>query len=51
MPEVRAIFDRAQAIDDFKSVSGKDLDVQKVGDKVVVSLPTSARSICSARPT
>lgn len=36
VPEVRAIFDRAQAIDDFKSVSGKDLDVQKVGDKVVV---------------
>jgi Domain of unknown function (DUF4845) len=37
VPEVRAIFDRAQAIDDFKSVSGKDLDVKKVGDKVVVS--------------
>jgi hypothetical protein len=37
VPEVRAIFDRAQAIDDFKSVSGKDLDVQKIGDKVVVS--------------
>lgn len=36
VPEVRAIFDRAQAIDDFK-LSGKDLDVQKVGDKVVVS--------------
>ena len=37
MPEVRAIFDRAQAIDDFQSVAGKDLVVQKVGDKVVVS--------------
>ena len=37
VPEVRAIFDRSQAIDDFKSVSGKDLDVQKVGEKVVVS--------------
>src|SRR5580765_5866187 len=37
VPEVRAIFDRAQAIDDFLSVSGKDLEVQKVGDKVVVS--------------
>ena len=36
VPEVRAIFDRAQAIDDFK-LSGKDLDVEKVGDKVVVS--------------
>ena len=37
VPEVRAIFDRAQAIDDFKSVVGKDLDVRKDGDKVVVS--------------
>lgn len=37
VPEVRAIFDRAQAIDDFQAVAGKDLDVQKVGDKVVVS--------------
>ncbi len=37
VPEVRAIFDRAQAIDDFHSVSGKDLDVRKVGEKVVVS--------------
>ena len=34
--EVRAIFDRSQAIDDFK-LSGKDLDVKKDGDKVVVS--------------
>src|SRR5437899_4069398 len=37
VPEVRAIFDRAQAIDDFKSVSGRDLDVKKDGDEVVVS--------------
>jgi len=37
VPEVRAIFDRAQAIDDFQSVSGKDLDIKKDGDKVVVS--------------
>jgi hypothetical protein len=37
VPEVRAIFDRAQAIDDFSSVMGKDLDVRKEGDKVVVS--------------
>ena len=36
VPEVRAIFDRAQAIDDFTSVSGKDLIVLKEGDKVVV---------------
>ena len=37
VPEVRAIFDRAQAIDDFQSVTGKDLEVRKDGDKVVVS--------------
>ncbi|RZL88587.1 MAG: DUF4845 domain-containing protein [Variovorax sp.] len=37
VPEVRAIFDRAQAIDDFQSVSGKDLEIRKDGDKVVVS--------------
>jgi sensor histidine kinase regulating citrate/malate metabolism len=37
VPEVRAIFDRAQALDDFHSVSSKDLDVKKVGDKLVVS--------------
>jgi hypothetical protein len=36
VPEVRAIFDRSQAIDDFK-LSGKDIGVEKVGDKVVVS--------------
>lgn len=35
--EVRAVFDRAAAIDDFKSVSGKDLEVTKEGDRVVVS--------------
>ena len=37
VPEVRAIFDRAQAIDDFQAVAGKDLLVEKQGDKVVVS--------------
>lgn len=35
--EVRVIFDKAAAIDDFKSVEGKDLEVTKEGDKVVVS--------------
>lgn len=34
--EVRAIFDRAAAIDDMSSISGKDLDVTKEGDKTVV---------------
>ena len=37
VPEVRAIFERAQAIDDFTSVRGKDLVVEKINDKVVVS--------------
>ncbi len=35
--EIRNNFDKAQAIDDFKAISGKDLDVSKNGDKVVVS--------------
>ena len=35
--DVRAIFDKAVAIDDIKSISGKDLVVSKEGDKVVVS--------------
>jgi beta-lactam-binding protein with PASTA domain len=36
VPEARMIFDKATAIDDIKSVSGKDLEVTKEGDKVVV---------------
>lgn len=35
--EVRAIFERATAIDDIASVKPADLDVSKEGDKVVVS--------------
>jgi hypothetical protein len=37
IPEIRTSFDKAQNIDDFKSISGKDLDISKNGDKVVVS--------------
>ena len=51
VPEVRAIFDRAQAIDDFTSVNGKDLDVQKVGDKVVVSFAYQREIHLFGRPT
>jgi hypothetical protein len=36
-PDVRRVFDAAGAIDDFKAVAGKDLDITKVGDKVVVA--------------
>ena len=35
--EVRNLFDKQSAVDDFKSVSGKDLEVTKEGDKIVVS--------------
>ena len=35
--EVRRIFDNAAAVDDIKSITGKDLDVSKDGDKIVVS--------------
>lgn len=35
--EVRNIFEKASAIDDIKSISSKDLEVTKEGDKVVVS--------------
>jgi hypothetical protein len=35
--EVRSIFDKAAQIDDISSIAGKDLDVGKQGDKVVVS--------------
>ena len=35
--EVRTIFDNAAAIDNISSIAGKDLEVTKEGDKVVVS--------------
>jgi hypothetical protein len=35
--EVRRIFDKAAAIDNISSIAGKDIDVTKEGDKVVVS--------------
>jgi Domain of unknown function (DUF4845) len=35
--EVRSIFDKAAVIDDIRTISGKDLDVGKQGDRVVVS--------------
>ena len=37
VPEIRASFDRAAAIDDIKSISGKDLEVTKQNDRIVVS--------------
>ena len=35
--EVRAVFDRAAAIDNISSVRGGDLDVTKEGEQIVVS--------------
>ncbi len=37
VPEVRSIFDKAGAIDDIHSISGKDLEVSKEGNKTVVA--------------
>jgi len=36
VPEVRQLFDKAAEVDDFKSVKGRDLDISKEGDKVIV---------------
>jgi hypothetical protein len=35
--EARMIFDKQASVDDIKTISGKDVDVTKEGDKVVVS--------------
>ncbi len=35
--EVRSLFDKQAAVDDFKAVTGKDIEVTKEGDKIVVS--------------
>ncbi len=34
--EIRSGFDKAQQIDDFKAIAGKDLEISKNGDKVVI---------------
>ena len=49
VPEVRASFDRAAAIDDISSIGGKDLEVTKRNDKVIVSF-SYAREIPLAGP-
>lgn len=47
--EVRTIFDKAAQIDDITSLSGKDLEVGKEGNRVVVSFDYS-REIHLAGP-
>ena len=37
VPDIRLTFDKAAAVDDIKSISGKDIIVTKEADKVVVS--------------
>ncbi|MGM9427977.1 DUF4845 domain-containing protein [Hydrogenophaga sp. MI9] len=39
--DVRITFDKAAQIDDITSITGKDLEVSKQGDKVVVSFAYS----------
>jgi Domain of unknown function (DUF4845) len=47
--EVRNIFDKAAAMDDIRTISGKDLEVGKLGERVVVSFSYS-REIHLAGP-
>ncbi len=35
--EVRSIFDKAAVIDNIKSITGRDIEISKEGDKIVVS--------------
>jgi len=35
--EVRNIFDKVAAVDDIKSITGKEIEVSKEGEKIVVS--------------
>lgn len=37
VPELRKAFDRYATIDDIKSLRGKDLDITKESDKIVIS--------------
>lgn len=49
VPEVRAAFDRAAAIDNISSINGNDLEVTKRNDKIVVTFAYS-REIALAGP-
>ena len=35
-PEIRIAFDRSSQVDDFTSISGKDLEIAREGDKMMV---------------
>jgi hypothetical protein len=47
--EVRSLFDKAAQIDDIRTISARDLEVSKDGDRVVVSFAYS-REIHLAGP-
>ena len=49
VPAVRAAFDRTAAVDYISSISGKDLEITKHNDKIVVSFSYS-REIALAGP-
>lgn len=49
VPAIRASFDRAATIDNITTVSGKDLEITKRGEKIVVSVKYS-REIPLAGP-
>ena len=49
VPDVRAAFDRAAAVDNISSLKGSDLEVTKDGSKVVASFKYS-REIALAGP-
>ena len=49
VPAVRAAFDRTAAVDYISSISGKDLEITKRNDKIVVSFSYS-REIALAGP-
>lgn len=49
VPEIRAAFDRVALIDDIHSIAGKDLEITKRNDKIVVSFGYS-REISLAGP-
>jgi Domain of unknown function (DUF4845) len=37
VPEIRAAFDRSAQIDSISSLAGQDLEITKVGEKIVIS--------------
>jgi Domain of unknown function (DUF4845) len=35
--EIRSLFNKAVAVDDIKSITGKEIEISKEGDKIIVS--------------